>query len=209
LPNAGVLLRADIDLGQSGTLKASVTSPIRWLREKQATQVGPSPTHANRRRENPSRRECAHFNARLEVTTMFSQRVKQVMERKKLLTAPPETTVSKAAKLMASKNVGAVMVVENERLVGIFTERDAVFRVMAKGLDAQATKLAEVMTNEPQTVDPDKSFGYALLMMHENGFRHVPVIENGKPIGIVSARNALDPEMEEFVSEAQRRKHIR
>jgi len=140
---------------------------------------------------------------------MFSQRVKQVMERKKLLTAPPETTVSKAAKLMASKNVGAVMDVENERLVGIFTERDAVFRVMAKGLDAQATKLAEVMTNEPQTVDPDKSFGYALLMMHENGFRHVPVIENGKPIGIVSARNALDPEMEEFVSEAQRRKHIR
>ena len=140
---------------------------------------------------------------------MFSQRVKQVMERKKLLTAPPETTVSKAAKLMASKNVGAVMVVENERLVGIFTERDAVFRVMAKGLDAQATKLAEVMTNEPQTVDPDKSFGYALLMMHENGFRHVPVIEDGKPIGIVSSRNALDPEMEEFVSEAQRRKHIR
>jgi CBS domain-containing protein len=140
---------------------------------------------------------------------MFSQRVKQVMERKKLLTASPETTVSKAAKLMASKNVGAVMVVENERLVGIFTERDAVFRVMAKGLDAQATKLAEVMTNEPQTVDPDKSFGYALLMMHENGFRHVPVIENGKPIGIVSARNALDPDMEEFVSEAQRRKHIR
>jgi CBS domain-containing protein len=140
---------------------------------------------------------------------MFSQRVRHVMEKKKLLTAPPETTVSKAAKLMANKNVGAVMVVENERLVGIFTERDAVFRVMAKGLDAQTTKLAQVMTNEPQTVDPEKSFGYALLMMYENGFRHVPVIENGKPIGIVSSRNALDPDMEEFVSEAQRRKHIR
>jgi signal-transduction protein with cAMP-binding, CBS, and nucleotidyltransferase domain len=53
------------------------------------------------------------------------------------------------------------------------------------------------------------SFGFALLMMHENGFRHVSVIENGRPIGIVSARNALDPDMEEFVSEAQRRKHIR
>lgn len=140
---------------------------------------------------------------------MFSQRIRSVMERKKFLTAPPETTVSKAAKLMANKNVGAVMVVENELLVGIFTERDAVFRVMAQGRDAQTTKLAEVMTNEPQTVDPDKSFGYALLMMHENGFRHVPVIENGKPIGIVSSRNALDPDMEEFVSEAQRRKHIR
>ena len=140
---------------------------------------------------------------------MFSQRVKHVMERRKLLTAPPETTVSKAAKLMANKNVGAVMVVENERLVGIFTERDAVFRVMAKGLDALTTKISEVMTSQPQTVDPDETFGYALLLMHENGFRHVPVIENGKPIGIVSSRNALDPDMEEFVSEAQRRKHIR
>jgi len=140
---------------------------------------------------------------------MFSQRIRSVMERKKLVTAPPDTTVSKAAKLMASKNVGAVMVVENERLIGIFTERDALVRVIAKGRDTQTTLLADVMTPEPQTVDPDKSFGYALLMMHEQGFRHVPVIENGKPIGIVSSRNALDPDLEEFVSEAQRRKHIR
>ena len=140
---------------------------------------------------------------------MFSQRIRSVMERKKLVTAPPDTTVSKAAKLMASKNVGAVMVVEEERLIGIFTERDALVRVIAKGRDTQTTLLADVMTPEPQTVDPDKSFGYALLMMHEQGFRHVPVIENGKPIGIVSSRNALDPDLEEFVSEAQRRKHIR
>lgn len=140
---------------------------------------------------------------------MFSQRIRSVMERKKMLIAPPETTVSKAAKLMANKNVGAVMVVEKECLVGIFTERDAVFRVIARGLGAQTTRLADVMTTAPQTVDPDKTFGYALLLMHENGFRHVPVIENGKPVGIVSARNALDPEMEEFVSEVQRRKHIR
>ncbi len=140
---------------------------------------------------------------------MFNQRIRSVMERKKLVTAPPETTVSQAAKLMAKKNVGAVMVVENEHLVGIFTERDAVFRVIAKGRDTETTMLTEVMTPAPQTVDPDRSFGYALLMMHENGFRHVPVIENGKPIGIVSSRNALDPDMEEFVAEAQRRKHIR
>ncbi len=124
---------------------------------------------------------------------MFSQRIRSVMKRKTILMAPPETTVSKAAKLMAGKNVGAVMVVENERLVGIFTERDAVFRVMAQGLDAKTTKLAEVMTSEPQTVDPEKSYGYELLMMHENGFRHVPVIENGKPVGIVSSRNAWRP----------------
>lgn len=139
---------------------------------------------------------------------MFSQRIKSVMERRKTLIASPDTSVSKAARLMAKKNVGAVMVVEDKRLVGIFTERDAVFRVMAQGRDAQATKLADVMTTAPRTVGPNESFGHALLMMHENGFRHVPVIEDGQPIGIVSSRNALDPELEEFVAEAQRRKHL-
>jgi CBS domain-containing protein len=190
-------------------LESSVTSP---MRRAQATgQELRAGTGARQESagtaDKPGPR--AHCNAKSEKTTMFSQRVRTVMERAKLLTAPPETTVSKAAKLMAKKNVGAVMVVENERLVGIFTERDAVFRVIAKGRDTQTTLLSDVMTAAPQTVDPDKSFGYALLMMHENGFRHVPVIENGKPIGIVSSRNALDPEMEEFVAEAQRRKHIR
>jgi CBS domain-containing protein len=140
---------------------------------------------------------------------MFDQPVRSVMQRRKVLRAPPETLVSKAAKLMADKNVGAVMVVEDERLVGIFTERDIVFRVVAQGLDARTTRLADVMTPAPDTVDPDKSFGYALLIMHERGFRHLPVIEDSKIVGIVSSRSAMDPELEEFSSEARRRKHIR
>lgn len=139
---------------------------------------------------------------------MFSQRIREVMERKTLVTAPPETTVGKAAELMARKKVGAVMVVEHQNLVGIFTERDVVFRVIAQGRDAQTTRLADAMTTAPQTVDPDKSFGYALLLMYENRFRHLPVVENGKLIGVVSARNALDPDLEEFVAESQRRKQI-
>jgi CBS domain-containing protein len=139
---------------------------------------------------------------------MLSEPIRAVMEKKKLVTASPETTVSKAAKRMAKRKVGAMMVVEDDRLVGIFTERDALFRVIAPGRDAQTTRLADVMTKAPITVDPDSSFGYALLIMHENGFRHVPVIEDEKLIGIVSARDALDPDLEEFVSEAQRRKHI-
>jgi len=130
------------------------------------------------------------------------------MERKALVTAPPETTVSKAAGLMARKKVGAILVLEHGTLVGIFTERDVVFRVIAQGCDAQTTRLADVMTTAPKTVEPDKSFGYALLLMHENRFRHLPVVENGKVIGIVSARNALDPDLEEFVAESQRRKQI-
>ena len=139
---------------------------------------------------------------------MFSQPVKTVMERKKLLTASPSSTVAKAAKRMTKRKVGAILVVEDDRLVGIFTERDAVFRVIAEDRDP-GTRLSEVMTPSPKTITPDKSFGYALLLMHENGFRHLPVTENGKLLGIVSARNALDPDLEEFAAEAHRREHFR
>lgn len=131
------------------------------------------------------------------------------MQRRKLLLAPPTTVVAKAAKLMAARNVGAVLVVEGEQLVGIFTERDALIRVLAHGLDADSTPIGDVMTRDPRTVDPEKPFGYALMLMHESGFRHLPVVVQGKPVGIVSARSAMDPELEEFVSEAQRRVHYR
>ncbi len=140
---------------------------------------------------------------------MFDQPIKYVMEQKKFLTAPPETTVSSAAKQMADKNVGAVLVVENGDLIGIFSERDAVFRVIAKGLDAVTTRLIDVMTASPKTLDASKTYGHALLLMQENGFRHVPVTENGRPVGIVSSRNAMDPDMEDFISEERRREHHR
>lgn len=139
---------------------------------------------------------------------MFSERVGNLMQQDNLLTAVPETTVDEAARLMAQRGVGAVMVVEDRKLVGIFTERDAVFRVIAQGRDAQTTRLNEVMTPAPITIDPDKSFGYALLLMHEKGFRHMPVLDGGRLVGIVSARNAMDPDMEEFVSESRRRQQI-
>jgi CBS domain-containing protein len=140
---------------------------------------------------------------------MLDAPVREIMQRRMVLKAAPETLVSKAAKLMAARNVGALMVVVGDRLVGIFTERDIVYRVVARGLDARTTAVSEVMTPAPQTVHPDAPFGYALLVMHENGFRHLPVMENDKPIGIVSARSALDPELDQFVFEADRRKHYR
>jgi CBS domain-containing protein len=139
---------------------------------------------------------------------MYEQPLKYLMDPKKLLVAAPETTVYDAARLMADRNVGAVLVVRDRMLRGIFTERDAVKRVIAKGLDIRTTPLSEVMTSDPQALAPEESFGYALMLMHENGFRHVPVVKDGVPIGIVSARNALDPDLEEFNSEFERRKHF-
>jgi CBS domain-containing protein len=142
-------------------------------------------------------------------TAMFDDPVKSVMRRRNLLTAAPGISVAEAARRMAKKNVGAIVVLENERLIGIFTERDIVFRVVARGLDLDATRIEDAMTRSLHTIEADEPFGSALLIMHDNGFRHLPVIENGKLVGIVSARSALDPDLEDFVSEARRRTHLR
>jgi CBS domain-containing protein len=140
---------------------------------------------------------------------VLSLPIGSLIEPRKLVVASLDTTVSVAAALMQEGKVGAVLVVEGERLAGIFTERDAVYRVMAAGRDPRTTLLREVMTPDPLTVAPEESFGYALLLMHEKGFRHAPVVVDGRPIGVVSARHALDPDLEEFAAEAERRKHIR
>ena len=139
---------------------------------------------------------------------MFSTPVKELIDARKLLIVSPETTVREATELMSSRAVGAVLVVERDQLQGIFTERDVVFRVVACGLDPDATRLATVMTREPKTIAPEKAFGVAMALMHEHGFRHLPVVDDGVPIGIVSSRSALDPDLEEFISEERRRKHI-
>jgi CBS domain-containing protein len=101
-----------------------------------------------------------------------------------------------------------MLVIERGRLLGIFTERDVLFRVVAKGLDATRTRLADVMTPNPITIEADLPFGYALVVMHREGFRHLPVVKDGKVVAIISARSALDPELEEFAPEIRRRKHF-
>lgn len=140
---------------------------------------------------------------------MFDLPIKNLMESKKLIKLEPQTMVIEAAKRMADNNAGAVLVVDGTQLLGIFTERDAVFRVLAKGLDAKATALRDVMTASPATLPAHSTYGHALLMMHEKGFRHVPVVEDGKVIGVITARNAMDPALEDFVSEVRRREHYR
>ena len=110
---------------------------------------------------------------------MFSTPVRSLLESRKLLVAAPESTVRHATEMMASRCVGAVLVVERDALVGIFTERDVVFRVVARGLDPDTTRLSDVMTREPKTIAPEKAFGVAMALMHENGFRHLPVVDKG------------------------------
>lgn len=137
---------------------------------------------------------------------MFDRPVQSIMQRE-VLVAAPETGVGEAAKRMAERNVGAMLVVENGRLVGIFTERDLLRRVVAPGLDTRKTPLAAVMTPGPRTITPATPVGQALVVMQEHGFRHLPVVEDGLPVGMVSARHAMDPDLEEFRSETLRREY--
>ena len=134
--------------------------------------------------------------------------ISEVIATHKLVTTASDTSVLDAARLMKRESVGAVLVVEDGRLRGIFTERDALNRVLAEGLPPGDTTLAQVMTADPFTVEESQPFGYALHLMHENGFRHVPVTRGGKPVGMVSARDALSPEMAEFEHELERREEL-
>ena len=118
-----------------------------------------------------------------------------VAGKKPPLMIPADTTVTEAARRMREGNTGAAMVLEGTRLAGIFTERDALFRVLAVARNPSETPVAAVMTRDPQTIHPDKPFDEALRMMHEGRFRNVPVVEDGRPLGMVSVRDALDPEL--------------
>jgi CBS domain-containing protein len=119
-----------------------------------------------------------------------------------LVTASKETTVRAATKQMAEKRIGALVVVESGRIAGIFTERDALNKILAAGLDPDTTPLSAVMVKDPQTIAADKPLAYALYMMAEGGFRHVPVVDaGGAPIGMVSARDALGQDLVEFERE--------
>lgn len=134
--------------------------------------------------------------------------IRDVIEHQELVTAPPQMSVQEAARLMKDRRVGAMMIVEAGLLVGVFTERDALNRVVAEGRDARTTVLAEVMTANPRTVSSGASFNAALELMHEGRFRHVPVVDAGRPVGMISVRDALGPELESFVYEMLRQEQV-
>ncbi len=114
------------------------------------------------------------------------RQMSEIVRNQKPLTLHPAATVKHACERMRDRRVGAVLVIDaDQRLLGIFTGRDAL-RVLAEGRDAALTTLADVMTHRPHTMPPGKTAIEALRLMQDGGFRHVPVIENGKVVGVVS-----------------------
>lgn len=107
----------------------------------------------------------------------------------RLVTMSPMTPVSSAAREMMERRIGAVLIVDDGTLQGIFTERDALVRVLAQSRDPQTTLVAEVMTRDPDTIGPDETVVHALSIMNERGYRHLPVVDGDRIVGIVSIRD--------------------
>lgn len=135
--------------------------------------------------------------------------VHQVISAHDYVSVPSHMSVRDVTRLMRETHQSAALVTEHGFLAGIFTERDATFRVMAEGLDPDCTQVGEVMTRDAQTITEDKPFGHALHLMYEGQFRHVPVVSaDGRPVGVVSARDALALDAVAFGQELVRREEI-
>lgn len=117
---------------------------------------------------------------------MTNCQMAEIVRNQRPLTLPPDTPVQMACKHMHDRRVGAVLVTDAKgELVGIFTGRDAV-RCLAQGNNPSEAQLKHVMTRKPHTMPPGCTAIEALRLMHDGGFRHVPVVEGGIVIGVVS-----------------------
>ena len=104
----------------------------------------------------------------------------------------PDASAEDAARLMSDRHVAAALVLDNEDFVGILTERDLVFRVMAKGRQAKDVLVQDIMTANPITASPDDAAHTALDKMREGHFRHLPVVGDSGVIGVVSIRDLYE-----------------
>jgi len=128
---------------------------------------------------------------------MSERTVLQSMSRRDVLSLGPLASVRDAACAMTRANCGSVLIIDGAGpMVGILTERDLMTRVLAKGLDADATPVTQVMTRNPRCVAPETKVADAVVIMIERGFRHLPVLgEGGRVLGVFSARDALPREV--------------
>jgi CBS domain-containing protein len=114
-----------------------------------------------------------------------------LIKEHRVLSVKADDSVLEAARFMSDHKIGAVPVLRDGELVGIFSERDLMTRVVAGARSPGQTRVAEVMTSNPRTVAPDETVDRCLFIMRELGFRHLPVVEGKKLLGIVSLRDVL------------------
>ena len=118
---------------------------------------------------------------------MTMRQIAELVSHQTPLTLAPSVTVKRACECMRERQVGAVLVTDKDNhLLGIFTGRDAVCRVLADNRSPGQTRLADVMTSDPDTIPPGKTAIEALRLMQDGGYRHLPVVQDGRVVGIIS-----------------------
>jgi CBS domain-containing protein len=135
---------------------------------------------------------------------MAERRVFEPVSQKRVVSLGPNATVREAAGVMTRANCGSVLVMEPpDALLGIVTERDLMTRVLARGVDPERTTLREIMTPNPLCVPPETLVSDAVVIMLERGFRHLPIVGNGRILGVFSVRDALPREIGTAISQAE------
>ncbi len=115
-------------------------------------------------------------------------RVKDILKNKgnAVFSVEPQVMVYRAIELMCEKNIGGLLIVENEKLAGIFTERDYARKLILKGKSSKDTPISELMTKNPFTVSPESSIEVCMQMMTDKHIRHLPVTDDDKIVGMIS-----------------------
>lgn len=136
---------------------------------------------------------------------MAERTVFQSISQRRVLSLGPQATVREAAGVMTRANCGSVLIMEPpDALLGIVTERDLMTRVLARGLDPEATTVRAVMTPHPICVPPETRVSDAVVIMIERGFRHLPIIgPHAKILGVFSVRDALPREIGTALSQSE------
>jgi CBS domain-containing protein len=117
--------------------------------------------------------------------------ISHLLKNQVTTSAEPQQTVLEVARLMVDRNIGAVPVLKQGELVGIFSERDLMTRVVVPGLDPARTRVSEVMTEDPLTIAPNDNLETCMTLMRRHGFRHLPVCTGRELRGVVSLRDIL------------------
>ncbi|MGZ7031239.1 MAG: CBS domain-containing protein [Thermoanaerobaculia bacterium] len=117
--------------------------------------------------------------------------IAELIEGKPLIHVEPGQSVRAVARMMSDRNVGAVAVLDSGTLVGVFSERDIMTRVVAPGLNPESTPISKVMTRDLVVGNPKDDIDVALQKMHAVGCRHLPVVDEGNLIGMISIRDLL------------------
>jgi CBS domain-containing protein len=116
----------------------------------------------------------------------------ELLEPRKPLTVSPDDTIGSVLEKMVAERIGCVMVMEGDDIAGIFTEFDALMRVNTSVKSLMARPIRSVMTTKPVTLNIENKIAYALHQMHVGGYRHLPILANGKLVGVSSIRDILN-----------------